>query len=63
MNEGGDNWRVKNICAFTRSIGDCMMKRPNAAYWFNNCCPGARIQPRCVWRHLLQGVTGKHTVV
>ena len=25
------DWRVKGICAFTRSIGDCQMKDPAAA--------------------------------
>lgn len=47
--------RVKTIAAFTRSIGDCMLKYPKAAFIHNVCCPGTPITP-------LPGQTGKKKV-
>ena len=35
MSEEDDDWRVKLICAFTRSIGDCQMKDKTASTLYN----------------------------
>lgn len=35
MSEDDDDWRVKQICAFTRSIGDCQMKDKAASTLYN----------------------------
>ena len=35
MSEDDDDWRVKQICAFTRSIGDCQMKDKTASTLYN----------------------------
>ena len=37
--------RVKGICAFTRSIGDCQMKDPAAAALFNSFRT-VKVEPR-----------------
>ena len=37
MSEDDDDWRVKGICAFTRSIGDTQMKDKAAATIYNSC--------------------------
>lgn len=50
MNEYPDeepDWRVKKICAFTRSIGDCQLKDKGCAALFNSYVPHQqRILPR-----------------
>ena len=41
-----DDWRVKGITAFTRSIGDCHMKDKGAATVYNTYTPGHKVMPR-----------------
>ena len=41
-----DDWRVKGICAFTRSIGDCQMKDKAAASLYNSYSASLKVTPR-----------------
>ena len=46
MSEDDDDWRVKGICAFTRSIGDTQMKDKAAATLYNSYTRGWKVMPR-----------------
>lgn len=46
MSEDDDDWRVKGICAFTRSIGDTQMKDKAAATIYNSYTRGWKVMPR-----------------
>ena len=45
MSEEDDDWRVKAICAFTRSIGDLQMKDKAASTLYNSYVT-AKVMPR-----------------
>ena len=45
MSEEEDDWRVKQICAFTRSIGDCQMKDKGASTLYNTYT-SRKVMPR-----------------
>ena len=45
MSEDDEDWRVKGICAFTRSIGDCQMKDKTAASLYNSYS-SVKVTPR-----------------
>ena len=45
MSEDDDDWRVKAICAFTRSLGDCQMKDKGASTLYNTYV-STKIMPR-----------------
>ena len=46
MSEDDDDWRVKGICAFTRSLGDTQMKDKAAATLYNSYTRGWKVMPR-----------------
>jgi glutathione S-transferase len=46
MSEDDDDWRVKGICAFSRSIGDTQMKDKAAATIYNSFTRGYKVMPR-----------------
>ena len=48
MSEEDDDWRVKSIAAFTRSIGDCQMKDKGASTLYNTYIhnPRRKVMPR-----------------
>ena len=47
MSEEEDDWRVKLICAFTRSIGDCQMKDKTASTLYNTYTTCAHSRHLC----------------
>ena len=40
-----DDWRVKGVCAFTRSLGDFQMKEKTAATLYNTYTQGYKVRP------------------
>jgi Ca2+-binding EF-hand superfamily protein len=46
MSEDDDDWRVKAIAAFTRSIGDTQLKDKAAATLYNSYTAGMKVMPR-----------------
>jgi Ca2+-binding EF-hand superfamily protein/serine/threonine protein phosphatase PrpC len=45
MSKDDEDWRVKGVCAFTRSIGDCQMKDKTAASLYNSYS-STKVTPR-----------------
>ena len=41
-----DDWRVKGVCAFSRSLGDFQLKDSAAATVYNTYTQGYKIEPR-----------------
>eukprot|EP01048_Picozoa_sp_COSAG05_P012514 COSAG05_NODE_1257_length_5359_cov_5.368251_2_plen_261_part_00 len=41
-----DDWRVKGVCSFTRSIGDFQMKEKDSATRYNEHTQGYKVVPR-----------------